>query len=724
VHRCRVWQDEIFLENINNILSSGEVPNLFDDADLGTIFDKMTPMVQQQGLPTNKTNLFAQFIKMIRKYLHIVMCMSPLGEEYRSRIRQFPSLINCTTIDWFSPWPAEALSAVANQLMAKEAETLEDKVFQGIVQMCTTLHNSVRDQSVKFLDEMRRHTYVTSTSYLELITVIQAVLKIQEAKIQEKKSRLEVGLDKLKSTKEIVSTLQAELAANQPVLERTTIQVKEQQVQIAADKEDALIVKAEAETASAAANKKSAECQQIKSSAEAGLAEALPALDAAVKCLAKLDKGQIVEVKALKKPPAGVRLTLKAVCIMFQIKPERITDPDNAQKKIEDYWGPSQKMLNDLGPDKFKKELMEFDKDNIPESVIKLIDPVCGQDDFTPDAICKVSVACEAMCMWCHAMRKYYYVSKEVEPKRRQLAAAEEELGIATASKNAAEAKLAAVTEKVARLEAELQAAVEKMASLEEQVERATVQLSNADKLISGLGGEAKSWEDTVVRLTEQLKNNVGDVLVCAGTISYLGPFTATYRARCVDEWIVALGKQGIPCTKDCSLAKILADPVLVRQWNIDGLPADSFSVENGIIMSVTKRWPLMIDPQGQANFFIKRSQAKAQLKSIKASDSTKKIQQTLEMGIRLGQPVLLENVLEALDPFLDPVLANQTYKDATGSLVIKLGENVIPYHADFKFSLTTVLPNPHYAPEVSVKVAMLNFAITQDGLEDQVSGL
>ena len=98
-----------------------------------------------------------------------------------------------------------------------------------------------------------------------------------------------------------------------------------------------------------------------------------------------------------------------------------------------------------------------------------------------------------------------------------------------------------------------------------------------------------------------------------------------------------------------------------VRQWNIDGLPADGFSVENGIIMDITKRWPLMIDPQGQANRFIKLSRAKFQLKSVKASDSTKKIQQTLEMAIRLGQPVLLENVLEQLDPFLDPVLANQT---------------------------------------------------------------
>jgi len=416
-----------------------------------------------------------------------------------------------------------------------------------------------------------------------------------------------------------------------------------------------------------------------------------------------------------------VRLTLKAVCIMFQIKSVKIPDPDNPQKKIDDHWGPSQKMLNDLGPDKFKQELIDFDKDNIPESVIKVVDPICDSEEFQVAAIEKVSVACGGICLWVHAMKKYFYVARDVEPKRVLLRKSEEELEVASKTRAAAEAKLKAVNDKVARLEKELQAAIDKMASLEEQVERCKVQLVNADKLIGGLGGEAASWEAEVRDLEVSLHNVVGDALVCAGTISYLGPFTAEYRQNIVGMWLAEMGRQKLPATPGCNIAKILANPVEVRQWNIDGLPADAFSVENGIIMSLTKRWSLMIDPQGQANRFLKNSQAKAQLKTVKASDATKKIQQTLEMGIRVGQPVLLENVLETLDPFLEPVLANQTYKDSNGSLVIKLGENVIPFHTDFKFSLTTVIPNPHYAPEVSVKVTLLNFTITPSGLQDQL---
>ena len=69
----------------------------------------------------------------------------------------------------------------------------------------------------------------------------------------------------------------------------------------------------------------------------------------------------------------------------------------------------------------------------------------------------------------------------------------------------------------------------------------------------------------------------------------------------------------------------------------------------------------------------------------------------------------------------LEPVLANATFKTSTGEVVIKLGDQTIPFHEDFKFYLTTILPNPHYYPEVSVKVALLNFTITPDGLEEQL---
>ena len=128
-----------------------------------------------------------------------------------------------------------------------------------------------------------------------------------------------------------------------------------------------------------------------------------------------------------------------------------------------------------------------------------------------------------------------------------------------------------------------------------------------------------------------------------------------------------------------------------------------------------------MIDPQGQANKWIKNMERDAGLDVIKLSE--KDMLRTLENGVRFGRAVLLENVGETLDPALEPLLLKQTFKSASGSESIKIGDSIIPYHPDFKFYMTTKLRNPHYAPEVAVRVSLLNFFVTPEGLEAQLLG-
>ena len=100
----------------------------------------------------------------------------------------------------------------------------------------------------------------------------------------------------------------------------------------------------------------------------------------------------------------------------------------------------------------------------------------------------------------------------------------------------------------------------------------------------------------------------------------------------------------------------------------------------------------------------------------IKFSDE--KYQRILETAIQFGKPVLLENVGEELDPAIEPLLQKQIFKKGS-SYNIRLGESIIEYALDFQFYITTKLRNPHYLPEVSTKVTLLNFMITYEGLTD-----
>lgn len=94
----------------------------------------------------------------------------------------------------------------------------------------------------------------------------------------------------------------------------------------------------------------------------------MPIMNSAMAALNTLTQADISVVKTMKSPPAGVRLVCEALCVLKGIKPDRINDPASG-KKVEDYWGPSKKMLGDMH---FLEGLLTFDKDNIPPANIKV----------------------------------------------------------------------------------------------------------------------------------------------------------------------------------------------------------------------------------------------------------------------------------------------------------------------------------------------------------------
>ncbi|XP_059176982.1 dynein axonemal heavy chain 1-like [Physella acuta] len=712
-------KSESFLEDINNILNAGDVPNIYGFDELEKIYTDMKPVVQDIGLQPTKTNLFSAYTKRVRSNLHTVLTMSPLGEVFRARLRQFPALVNCCTIDWFSQWPADALKSVAQNLLSDIPDLdTTTTVMEGLVSMCQVIHESVTVNSAKFLAEMSRYNYVTPTSYLELLGIFSKLVGMKKMELITARHRLKTGLDKLLSTAEEVGKLQEELATMRPMLEEAVKESITTMEKISKDTKIAEETKAVVQKEEAQASKKAVETQAIADDAQRDLNEALPALDAALASLKSLTRVDVVEVRALQRPPDGVRLVIETVCIMKGVKPKKVAG-EKPGTKVDDYWEGGRGLLQD--PTKFLESLFKFDKDNIPEDVIKKIQPYIDDEAFTPAAIAKVSKACTSICQWVRAMHKYHFVAKSVAPKREKLRIAQEELSETQRILDEAKARLEAVEEGLATLQAKYDDCVRKKDELENKCKECEARLIRADKLIGGLADEKDRWRISVDGLEKIIDNFVGDVLVSAGCIAYLGPFTGAYRNSMVSSWVLKLDECQVPRTEEPSLVGTMADPVKIRSWQIAGLPKDNLSVENGVIVQFSRRWSLFIDPQGQANKWIKNMEREAGLDVIKLSD--KDFLRSLENAVRFGKPCLLENISTELDPALEPILLKQTYKQQ-GSTVIKLGDAVIPYHDDFKFYMTTKLPNPHYTPEVSTKVTLVNFTLSPSGLEDQLLGI
>ena len=118
---------------------------------------------------------------------------------------------------------------------------------------------------------------------------------------------------------------------------------------------------------------------------------------------------------------------------------------------------------------------------------------------------------------------------------------------------------------------------------------------------------------------------------------------------------------------------------------------------------------PLCIDPQTQANRWIKNMEKNNNLVTCKMSESGGDgLVRNLENAIRVGLPLLIESLGESLDPILNPILTKTIIKKG-GEVMMKIGEKIIPYDERFKLYMTTKLPNPHYLPDVCIKVTYVS---------------
>ncbi|KAF7249783.1 Dynein heavy chain 1, axonemal [Varanus komodoensis] len=290
-------KNESFLEDINNLLNSGDIPNLYAPDEQDQIMTTMKPIVQDQGLQPTKANLMAVYTGRVRSNIHTVLCMSPIGEVFRARLRQFPSLVNCCTIDWFNEWPAEALESVAASFLNEipDSETTPE-IIKGMIEMCVEIHQSVAVKCKAYLAELARHNYVTPKSYLELLSIFTTLIGTKKQELKVAKNRMKSGLDKLLRTAEDVAKMQEELELARPLLAEaakdTLVTMEQIQVDTAVAEETRNAVQAEEMKAKV----KAQTAQAIADDAQKDLAEALPALDAALASLRNLNKNDVTEV--------------------------------------------------------------------------------------------------------------------------------------------------------------------------------------------------------------------------------------------------------------------------------------------------------------------------------------------------------------------------------------------------------------------------------------------
>ncbi|XP_024917266.1 dynein heavy chain 5, axonemal [Cynoglossus semilaevis] len=651
-------KDESFLEYLNNVLSSGEVSNLFARDEMDDILSSLIPVMKREFTkrpPTNE-NLYDYFMSRVRQNLHVVLCFSPVGEKFHNRALKFPALISGCTMDWFSRWPKDALVAVSEHFLSVFNIDCSSQVKTEVVQCMGSFHDGVAETCVDYFQRYRRSTHVTPKSYLAFIQGYKTIYKEKRAEVQTLANRMKTGLQKLKEASESVVALSAEL------------EVKEKELLVANEKADMVlkevIVKAQA------AEKVKLEVQKVKDKAQAlvdsisadkAIAErkleaARPALADAEAALQTIKPSDISTVRKLSRPPHLVMRIMDCVLLLLQkkINPVEIDPEKNC---IMPSWQESQKLMtsgNLLGSLQANLVVQE-------------------------DRLAKANV----------------YLQK-----------AQAELDVKQAELDA--------------VQADYDKVLIKKQTLQDDAERCRHKMQTASSLISGLAGEKERWTKQSKEFAAQTKRLVGDVLLATAFLSYSGPFNQQFRNNLLSDWQQELQQRCIPFCNNLNLIELLIDAPTVSEWNLQGLPSDDLSIQNGIIVTKATRFPLLIDPQMQGKIWIKNKEARNQLQIT--SMNHRYFRNHLEDSLSLGRPLLIEDIGEELDPALDNILEKNFIK--TGSTYkVKVGDKEVDVMKGFRLYVTTKLPNPAYTPEISARTSIIDFTVTMRGLEDQLLG-
>jgi dynein heavy chain len=203
-------KEQAFLEDINNILSSGEIPSLYGKDELPAIYDGVRKRAADAESGGTAEELWAFFVDSIRSNLHVILAMSPVGSAFHTRCRFYPGLINSTTIDWFHRWPADALTAVGSAFL--DNLTLDsDDTRAKISSVFSVIHLSAQDFSDKMLQQLKRHNYITPTHFLELSKGYRVILTEKRTELGNGRDKLANGLAKLVEARDGVEVMSVEL---------------------------------------------------------------------------------------------------------------------------------------------------------------------------------------------------------------------------------------------------------------------------------------------------------------------------------------------------------------------------------------------------------------------------------------------------------------------------------------------------------------------------------
>jgi dynein heavy chain 1, cytosolic len=745
-----------FLERMNALLASGEVPGLFEGDELTHLLTAcQNSVVQREGslLSDTEDEIWRRFTKAVQRNLHVVFTMNPASTDFNNRCTTSPALFNRCVVNWFGTWGQNALAQVGHeftslldtgyttyinppdlndgmQVVLDSVPAATVGLHVAVVASLVGIHHSAKTQTLKTGKTTGRQHYLSPRYVGALLLSFLVVTSTQGLPRSHQKVRLSRAREanllggstdshsnrsqqtsrnsipshnskvSLLSTISLTLTLRRhEMVEKEGVLHQKDEEANLKLNQMLEKQNEAEQRKTIAEELTRELNKQNEEIRVRKETVQNELSEAEPALESAKHSVQNIRKSQLDEVRALGRPPSAVQLTMEMVSIMLG---EKSTD-----------WADIRKVIR---RDDFISLIVNFDPLTLSSKQVKKVQEYLGNPELDYASVDRASKACGPLYIWGQSQIHYSSILRKVKPLRDEVESLEEKSKELTHHHMEAIQQVSDLETAIGQYKAEYASAIRDTETIRSEMLIVKKKVGRAESLLSSLNEEKERWQITSNSFDVQMSTLIGDSLLAASFLTYAGIFDHVARKKLFMEWADILDSCNVPFRPDLDMIAYLSNPSDQLLWKSYGLSSDPLAVQNCIILERFYRFPLVIDPSGQAvDFFLRKY---AEQKIVKTSFLDSSFLKTLASAVRFGTPLLVQDV-ELVDPILNPLL-NKEFQKTGGRTLIRIGAEDIDYSPKFMIILTTRNPLARFAPDLCSRVTMVNFTVTPGSLESQ----
>ncbi|KAG7861843.1 hypothetical protein KL939_000864 [Ogataea angusta] len=687
-----------FLERMNTLLANAEVPGLFEGEDYNTLMTLCSQKSQEQGLFLDSdAELYTWFTEQVAKNLHVVFTITDPYSSNAPPLISSPALFNRCVISWMGDWRTESLETVAKGLLAVlpinnsqyhappgvDVAGLRDAVVNVLV----SIHSGFKNRSP------------TPNEFFSLVNNFISSFKQKETELQEHQSHINVGLDRLRETFLEVKKLNESLSIKKTQLDNKNKEAREMLDKMITDQNEA----ERKQEASIEIHKRFAEQERIISDRRNVVLEDLrnvePLILEAQKGVKNIKKQHLTELRSMNNPPEAVKMTLESVCILLGYDVNTWRDVQLIIRR-----------------DDFIASIVGFDSEvHLTKELADFMErEFISRPGYNFEAVNRASKACGPLLLWVEAQLRYASVVEKVQPLRNEVRVLENEL-IDT------KAKLIAIDGMINDLQESIEVYKEKYSETIRESEKIKAEMQDVETkvgrstlLLESLREEKVRWEASVVTFQGQRECLVGNTLLGAAYMSYLGRYNELERREYLELWKTELAKYAIPFDTTFNYRASSLKPDQELTWQTNGLPNDELFIENTMMMSADKRFAFLIDPSGLMVDFMEKHCQDIVVTSF-LDDGYVKL---LENCIRFGGSILIRDG-EHYDPIISRVIARDV-ETSGGRSLVKLGSKEIDLSPNFHLFVHTKDASAYIPPYLEARMNVLNYTFTSSSLVNQ----